>query len=170
MPVEEKEKASFGAIVATIGAVLIALGIAWLIALNWAAMPSPLKILILVFLTVAAYAGAVMFRMYDYQRIGQSLLILGALLYTLSVFLIAQIFSTSASTQGVAWLWLLALAGVVLAGFAFSNAALLGIAVAEFVLWIWYQSIAFTIPAYSNGMDSFLIIPLFAVNNILAAL
>ena len=46
--VELKQSVSFGAIVATIGSILIALGVAWLIALNWRVMPSALKVLILV--------------------------------------------------------------------------------------------------------------------------
>src|SRR3989344_3869029 len=44
--IELKQHISFGAVVATIGSILIALGIAWLIALNWAGMPSALKVLI----------------------------------------------------------------------------------------------------------------------------
>src|SRR3989344_4260173 len=86
---------SFGAIVATIGSILIALGVAWLIALNWSDIPAALKILILVLATAGAYTTGVIFRIKDYSKIGGSLLILGALLYTLSIFLIAQIFSTS---------------------------------------------------------------------------
>ena len=42
-----KKGASFGTIVAVFGSILIALGIAWLIAQNWHQMPAPLKIIIL---------------------------------------------------------------------------------------------------------------------------
>ncbi len=169
MAEEEQEKAPFGAIVATIGAVLIALGVAWLIALNWAAMPSALKILILVAATILSYAGGVLFRIYGYGKIGQSLFILGALLYTLSVFLVAQIFSTSTSAQGIAWLWLLALAGVALSGVAFSLSSLYYISVGEFLLWLFYQSFAFAGGVFTDSAGSSLLLPLFLVAGILTA-
>ena len=50
-----KKGASFGTIIAVIGSILIALGIAWLIAQNWHQMPSPLKIIILLLVTASAY-------------------------------------------------------------------------------------------------------------------
>ncbi len=115
-----------------------------------------------------------MLRIQGYQRIGQSLLILGALLYTLSIFLIAQIFSTNASAQGTAWLWLLALAGVALSGLAFSVPSLYGIATAEFVFWLGYQSFAFVSQAYLEVLNysnsSLLLVFLFAVTGVLTAL
>lgn len=166
---EKKGETSFGAIVATIGAVLIALGVAWLIALNWAAIPGLLKILILVFLTGAAYTCGVMFRISGYQKIGQSLLILGALLYTLSIFLIAQIFSTNTSAQGIAWLWMLAFVGVFISGYIFSVPSLLGIAIAEFVFWLFYQSFAFTSQVLSENAGSSLLVSLFLTVGILTA-
>src|SRR3989344_4434075 len=95
----KKGDVSFGAIVATIGAILIAVGVAWLIALNWSDIPSALKVVILVFFTALAYVAGVMLRIHNYGKIGESLLFLGALLYTLSIYLIAQIFSLSTSMQ-----------------------------------------------------------------------
>ena len=110
-----KKGASFGTIVAVFGSILVALGIAWLLAQNWHQMPAPLKIFILLAATGGAYTAGTIFRVKDYSGIGKALLVLGALLYTLSIFLIAQIFSTSTSWQGQAWLWLLAWAGVLAA-------------------------------------------------------
>ena len=71
--VELKQPISFGSVVATIGSLLIALGIAWLIALNWVGMPSALKVLILVLATAGAYTAGVLFRTHDYEKIGCSL-------------------------------------------------------------------------------------------------
>jgi uncharacterized membrane protein len=140
---EQKHHISLGSIVATMGSILIALGVAWLIALNWNEIPSALKILILVFITAIAYVAGILFRTHDYRKIGGSLLVLGALLYTLSIFLIAQIFSTSVSLQGTAFLLLLAWIGVVFAAYIFDSSPSLIIALAEFLIWISLQYSAF---------------------------
>jgi len=88
--IEEKNEKSLSKILATVGAVLIFVGIAWIIALNWHIFPAPVKILILVLATVVAYTSGVMLRIHDYPGIGETLIILGALLYTLSIFLIEE--------------------------------------------------------------------------------
>src|SRR3989344_4397338 len=141
--VELKQSVSFGAIVATIGAVLIALGIAWLIAFNWADMPSAIKVLILVLATAGAYTAGVLLRVNDYGKIGGSLLVLGALLYTLSIFLIAQIFHLATSLQSNAFLLLLAWVGIVLAAYTFDSSPSLIIALAEFLIWVSLQYFSF---------------------------
>jgi len=141
--VELKQHISFGAVVATIGSILIALGIAWLIALNWAAMPSALKVLILVLATAGAYTTGVLFRTNDYEKIGGSLLVLGALLYTLSIFLIAQTFHLATSLQANAFLLLLAWIGILFASYVFDSSSSLVIALAEFLVWISLQYFSF---------------------------
>lgn len=141
--VELKQSVSFGAIVATIGAVLIALGIAWLIALNWADMPSALKVLILVLATAGAYTAGVLLRVNDYEKIGGALLVLGALLYTLSIFLIAQTFHLATSLQANAFLLLLSWVGILLAAYVFDSSPSLIIALAEFLVWISLQYFSF---------------------------
>jgi len=141
--VELKQHISFGAVVATIGSILIALGIAWLIALNWAAMPSALKVLILVLATAGAYTAGVLFRTHDYEKIGGSLLVLGALLYTLSIFLIAQTFNLATSLQANAFLLLLAWIGILFAAYIFDSSSSLIIALAEFLVWISLQYFSF---------------------------
>lgn len=141
--VEIKQHVSFGAIIATFGSILIALGFAWLIALNWSGIPPALKIMILVFATAGAYGSGVALRIHDYKKIGGSLLMLGALLYTLSIFLIAQIFSTDASAQGVALLLLLAWVGILFVSYIFDSSPSLIIALVEFLIWTFVQYIAF---------------------------
>ncbi len=141
--VDLKQSVSFGGIIATIGSILIALGIAWLIALNWASIPSALKVLILLLATIGAYSAGVLLRINDYEKIGDSLLVLGALLYTLSIFLIAQIFNLSTSIQGNAILLLLAWIGVFLAAYIFDSSASLVIALGEFLIWISLQYFSF---------------------------
>src|SRR3989344_6770101 len=114
--VELKQHISFGAVVATIGSILIALGIAWLIALNWKDMPSALKVLILV---------------------------LAALLYTLSIFLIAQTFNLATSLQANALLLLLAWVGILFVSYIFDSSSSLVIALTEFLVWISLQYFSF---------------------------
>ncbi|PIN93686.1 hypothetical protein COU54_02265 [Candidatus Pacearchaeota archaeon CG10_big_fil_rev_8_21_14_0_10_31_24] len=141
--VELKQHISFGTVVATIGSILIALGIAWLIALNWAGMPSALKVLILVLATAGAYTAGVLFRTNDYEEIGCSLLVLGALLYTLSIFLIAQTFNLATSLQANAFLLLLAWIGILFASYVFDSSSSLVIALVEFLVWISLQYFSF---------------------------
>ncbi len=134
---------SFGTIVAVFGSILIALGIAWLIAQNWHQMPSALKIIILLAATSGAYVAGTILRIKNYPGIGKALFVLGALLYTLSIFLIAQIFSTSVSAQGIAWLLLLAWAGVFASAYIFDSSASLIVALIEFMVWLAVQFVAF---------------------------
>ena len=138
-----KKGASFGTIVAVFGSILIALGIAWLIAQNWHQMPAPLKIIILLGATSGAYTVGTVMRARDYSGIGKALLVLGALLYTLSIFLIAQIFATSTSWQGQAWLWLLAWVGVLASAYIFDSSASLLVGLIEVCVWLVIQFIAF---------------------------
>ncbi len=141
--VELKQNISFGAIISTIGSILIALGVAWMIALNWSEMPSALKVTILIIATLGAYTAGVLFRIRDYATIGGSLLVLGALLYTLSIFLIAQTFNLSTSLQSNSWLLLLSVVGIFLATYTFDSAPSLVIALAEFLVWISLQYFSF---------------------------
>ena len=138
-----KKGASFGTIVAVFGSILIALGVAWLIAQNWHQMPAPLKIIILLGATGAAYTVGTVMRAREYTGIGKALLVLGALLYTLSIFLIAQIFATSTSWQGQAWLWLLAWVGVLASAYIFDSSASLVVGLIEVCVWLVIQFIAF---------------------------
>src|SRR3989338_2958494 len=79
----------------------------------------------------------------DYSGIGKALLVLGALLYTLSIFLIAQIFFTSTSLQGTAWLVLIAWVGVMAASYIFDSSASLVVGLIEVCVWLVLQFIAF---------------------------
>ena len=138
-----KKGTSFGTIVAVFGSILIALGVAWLIAQNWHQMSSALKIIILLAATSGAYIAGTMFRVKNYFGIAKALFALGALFYTLSIFLIAQIFATSTSFQGQAWLWLIAWVGVLASAYIFDSSISLIIALIEFIHWLSIQFLAF---------------------------
>jgi len=137
-----KANVSFGSIVATIGSILIGLGVAWMLALNWDAIPSALKIVLLVIATGSAYGTGVFARIKNYHKIGHSFLFLGAILYTLSIFLIAQIFSTSPTFQGTAILLLLSWVGILFTAYIFDSSLNLVLALVQFLIWIALQYIA----------------------------
>ncbi|MEK6872167.1 MAG: DUF2157 domain-containing protein [Nanoarchaeota archaeon] len=139
----EEKHISFGAIVATIGSILIGLGVAWLLALNWHDIPSAFKIVILVLFTAAAYIAGTILRIHDYAKIGESLLFLGALLYTLSIFLIAQIFNLAVSFQAYSYLLLLSWVGIVIAAYIFGSPTSLWLGLIEFLPWVSLQFVAF---------------------------
>ncbi|MCB9359591.1 DUF2157 domain-containing protein [Candidatus Woesearchaeota archaeon] len=139
----DKKSASFGVIVGIIGAILIAVGVFWLIAQNWHDIADPLKIIILVLFTAAAFTAGVLLKIKGYKITSHVLFILGSLLYTASIFLIAQIFNVDASLQGNAYLMLLAWIGVVVAAYIFDSAPSLVIGMAEFFNWISLQYFAF---------------------------
>jgi len=138
----DKKGSSFSTIVAVIGAVLIALGFAWLIAQNWHFFSSTIKIIILVGLTGASFTAGFLLQHHDYEKIGRALYVLGNLLYILSVFLIAQIFSLGPSTQGVANLLLISMIGVFFATYYFRSYTSLIIAFALFLVWMNFQFFA----------------------------
>lgn len=130
---------NFGAIVATIGSILIALGFAWLIASNWHGIPDFIKVLILVFATLASLIVGMILRIKEYGKIGGSLIILGSLLYALSIVLIAQIYHLATSMQVTAWLALLIFAGTMAIAYILDSSSSLVIGMAEFLIWLWIQ-------------------------------
>src|SRR3989338_7087574 len=147
--VNKKGMASFGTIVAVIGSILIFIGVAWIIAQNWHIFSSAVKIIILVFFTCAAFASGVMARLKGYGGTAKALFVLGALLYTSSIFLIAQIFHTDVSFQGTAWLFLPAWAGVLFTAYILPSAINLVLALVEFLVWLCLQYFAFM----DNGFE-----------------
>jgi len=136
------KRASFGTVVAILGSCLVALGVAWLLAQNWQQIPDAAKILILVAATGGALAVAVWLRRRGDRGVAAALLLLASLLWTLSVFLVAQIFSTDASLQGTAWLLVLATAGAVAIAYGLESRASLVVGLLEVLVWLFVQFLA----------------------------
>ncbi|MDP2926421.1 MAG: DUF2157 domain-containing protein [Nanoarchaeota archaeon] len=154
---KNKRGASFSTIISVIGAVLIGLGFAWLLALNWHDMPDILKVIILVGITATAYVIAIILREHNFPGIAKALFVLGALLYTLSVFLIAQIYGTPTGLQGIAWILLICFLGVTFSAYFFSSYTTLIIALIEFLFWISIQFLALLDKSYTSfGMIAIL--------------
>ncbi len=129
----------FIAVVATIGAVLIFIGFAWLIAKNWHQIPDAIKVLILVGATLGAFVSGVMLRQNNHEGVGRSLITLGALLYIASVFLIAQIYATPSGLQGYAWLLLLCWPVIMLTAYFLDSKDNLVISMITFFPWVIVQ-------------------------------
>ena len=103
----KRGKFNFLGTVSFMGAVLILLGLAWIVASNWHSMPSFFKIIILISSTLAALVFGEILKNNGREFTGRSLLFLGGGFYVLSVFLISQIFFTQSSLQGTVNLILL---------------------------------------------------------------
>lgn len=157
MQLKDKKASSFVEIVGYMGAILVIVGVFWLIAWNWHSIPSFLKIAILVFSTIFAFSAGVGFRHYDYEKTGRAVLVLGALLYVASIFLIAQIYSTNPTVQGVAWLLLLSWLGVVLSAYALDSPENVFVGLVVFLGWFVAQYISLIEKSgeYSFGILAF---------------
>lgn len=136
-------------IVSTIGAVLIFIGIAWLIAKNWHQIPNPVKVIILVFATLISFISGVFARQNEHEGAGRALIVLGALLYIVSVFLIAQIYATPTGLQGYAWLLLLCWPVIILTAYFLDSQENLVISMIVFLVWVEVQYMA----SLSSGGD-----------------
>ena len=143
MVLNKKGFGSFGNIVATIGSILIAVGIAWLLADNWHAISSFFKIFILLTITSGCFFIGTLLKIKKFPKIASTLTFLGSAIFTLSIFLIAQIFHLSNGLQTNATLILLSIVGVFLAAYIqnSSSSALLGLV--ELFFFILIQFLAF---------------------------
>ncbi|MBI4450392.1 DUF2157 domain-containing protein, partial [Candidatus Woesearchaeota archaeon] len=154
---KQSEAFTFGRIIAVFGAVLIAVGVGWLIAKNWHQLSAFVKIAILFVATGASFTVGVVAREKKYNSVGAALLVLGALLYTWSIFLIAQIYSTETTWQGTAWLVLIAWVGVVFSAYVFDSSWNLVVGLWEFIVWMILQFVAFmTAPGVDGSTGWFL--------------
>lgn len=149
---------SFGAIVATIGSILIALGVIWLVALNWQSIPAIMKLMIALIATIASYSVGVSLRIKEYPKIGESLLLLGALLFTWTIYLIAQIFNLATSLQANASLLLISFIILFIISYTFNSKTNLFISLAQFLLWVALQYFSFATKYRSDFSPAYLVI------------
>jgi len=81
-------------IISILGSLLVGAGVILFFASNWEVIPAAIKVGMIITAVVAAYGSGyyLQFVSGNYPRIGQSLIVLGALLYGAGIWLIAQIF------------------------------------------------------------------------------
>lgn len=139
MTLENKRGSAFVNIIATIGAVLIFVGIAWLIAKNWHQIPNAIKVLILVFATLTSFVSGVLLRQHEHEGVGRSLITLGALLYILSLFLISQIYHLATSMQHYAWLLFFAWTIIFITAYFLNSKENLVVSMLTFFPWVVLQ-------------------------------
>ncbi|MBR9702718.1 DUF2157 domain-containing protein [Candidatus Woesearchaeota archaeon] len=142
--VEEGEQKSnkFIAIIAVIGAVLIFVGFAWIIAKNWHQIPTIIKLFILIGSTIVAFVTGVLARQRNHEGVGKSLITLGALLYILSLFLISQIYHLATSTQHYAWILFFAWTIILATAYFLDSKENLFVAMLTFFPWVLTQYFA----------------------------
>jgi len=133
---------SFFSIIAIIGAVLVFIGFAWLLASNWHYFSRPLKLIILVTLTLLSFVGGFSLREKKYEGAGRSFIALGALLFILSIFLIAQMYFVPSGLQGYATLLLICWAFIALTAYFMDSKENLFIALVTFFFWAVIQYLA----------------------------
>jgi len=138
----EGKSNKFIGVISTIGAVLIFVGFAWLIAKNWHQIPNIIKVLILVAATLGAFISGVMLRLKNHEGVGRSLITLGALLFILSLFLISQIYHLAASTQHYAWLLFIAWVIILVTAYLLDSPENLVVSMLIFFPWTVLQYIS----------------------------
>ena len=154
---EGKSKKFLG-IISIIGAVLIFIGVAWLIAQNWHQIPNLIKIFILLLATVSSFVFGVLARQKKHDGVGRGLITLGALLYTSSVFLIAQIYSTQTSIQGFAWLLFLCWPVIILTAYFLESRENVLVALVTFFIWATTQYAASAMQADEGMIFGFVVL------------
>lgn len=156
MRLKGNQGTTFFNIIAIMGTVLIFVGVAWLIARNWHAIPDVLKVAILGFSTILAFSAGVLLKSHNHEAPGRALIALGALLYILSLFLISQIYHLATTLQHYTWLVLLAWAIILLTAYFLDSEENLVIAMGLFFPWIGMQYFSSIINA--SGADEGVII------------
>lgn len=106
-------------IIVTVGAILIGAGIFSFVASNWEYMTKAMKVGILIVTMLVAYlAGWLAKEKYSFPRTGTALIMLGAITYGASIFLIAQMFNVRANWPDGFILWMF---GVLALGYALES-------------------------------------------------
>ena len=114
-------------IIVTIGAILVGVGIFSFIAANWQEMTKAVKVSIIVIAMIASYTGGWFLReKRHYEKTGEALLLLGAIIYGAGIFLIAQMFHTRGNWPDGFILWMI---GTIVMAFAADSFSLFYLAI-----------------------------------------
>jgi uncharacterized membrane protein len=151
---EEKEdtrKKSIRVIV-TIGAILVGVGIFSFVAANWQEMTKVAKVLIIVISMIASYTSGWFLReKWHYEKTGEALFLLGAIIYGAGIFLIAQMFHIRGDWPEGFILWMIGTIAIASGAESFSLfylAILVGIGatIGYYPLFktVWYNSFLLT--------------------------
>jgi len=114
-------------IITIIGAILVGVGIFSFIAANWQEMTKIIKVLIIVIAMISSYTGGWFLReKWHYEKTGEALLLLGAIIYGAGIFLIAQMFHIRGNWPDGFILWMI---GAIVMAFAAESFSLFYLAI-----------------------------------------
>ncbi|MBS4023542.1 MAG: DUF2157 domain-containing protein [Dethiobacter sp.] len=105
------------ATIAVLGSLLLGIGVIIFFASNWQVLPKWFKVALIISSIIAAYATGywLAFERKTYPRVGQALILLGAILYGSGIWLIAQIFHINAHYPNGILFWSLGIIPVAVA-------------------------------------------------------
>lgn len=119
----------------TIGAILIGIGAILFVASNWEKIGNSVKVLLLVGSTIGIHYAGYHFKYENqkYPRLGSALILLSALFFGASLFLIAQIYNINANNSTLVLIWII---GVFPLIYGYMSAPIAGLCSLLFYLWI----------------------------------
>jgi uncharacterized membrane protein len=133
----KKEHSSKRQVIAfsTIGAILIGIGAILFVASNWEKIGNSVKVLLLVGSTIGIHCAGYHFKYENqkYPRLGSALILLSALFFGASLFLIAQIYNINANNSTLVLIWII---GVLPLVYGYMSAPIAGLCSLLFYLWI----------------------------------
>ncbi len=143
-------------IILSAGAILIGAGVFSLVASNWADMTKDLKVSIILLSMVASYAaGWQMEERYGFQKTGEALTLLGAIIYGAGIFLVGQIFNIHRNWPDGFILWML---GALALGFAldlyplFYLAVIVGFIAAASQPWVLFGTVIYSSTIFTSSL------------------
>ncbi len=119
----------------TIGAILIGIGAILFVASNWEKIGNSVKVLLLVGSTIGIHYAGYHFRYENqkYPRLGSALILLSALFFGASLFLIAQIYNINANNSTLVLIWII---GVIPLIYGYMSTPIAGLCSLLFYLWV----------------------------------
>lgn len=136
---QKKAEVNVVGIFATIGVILVALGIIWMFVSNWDSFSTSIKIIVLLGATGLSFLAAYKLDEKSYGKTAQSVYLLTCLLWTLSVFIIAQQFNYGMSMQDNANLALVSTIGMAIVTYTMSSKPSLVLSTVAFFAWSMLQ-------------------------------
>jgi uncharacterized membrane protein len=131
---KEKSSNKFLGVISVLGSIFLGIGIIWIVKSNWEWMPDIVKIIILLGSTLGLiYLGyEIGFNKKTFPKTGHSLILLGAILFGSSIFLIAQIYNVEAYSSYLIFLWLVGILPLV---YIFQSPLITFLSCIVFCLW-----------------------------------
>ena len=133
-------------ILATLGSVLVGLGVILFFASNWEGIPRPVKLAMILIAIPAAYGIGYWLRYRrDYRRVGAAVILLACLLYGASIHLVAQAYNVPVNDPSLFLYWFL---GVLPLAYVTRSESILALGVGLFL-----GAVGFRLPEWLDEPD-----------------